>query len=97
MRIHPVFHISLLEPAPRNAKLQTNANVETDENEYEVEQILAIAIAQQYQIDIGQASDIRKGGRDEFEVSLGVEQGAKSHKAQWIALHHGKTNGWFLR
>src|SRR3989440_492878 len=40
MRIHPVFHISLLEPAPRNAKLQTNANVETDENEYEVEQIL---------------------------------------------------------
>jgi len=40
MRIHPVFHISLLEPAPRNAKLQTNANVENDENEYEVEQIL---------------------------------------------------------
>src|SRR5438046_7270922 len=40
MRIHPVFHISLLEPAPRNAKLQTNANVETNENEYEVEQIL---------------------------------------------------------
>src|SRR2546423_1933136 len=40
MRIHPVFHISLLEPAPRNAKLQTNANVETDENEYEVKQIL---------------------------------------------------------
>src|SRR5256886_12448078 len=40
MRIHPVFHISLLELAPRNAKLQTNADVETDENEYEVEQIL---------------------------------------------------------
>ena len=40
MRIHLVFHISLLEPASRNTKLQTNTNIETDKNEHEVEQIL---------------------------------------------------------
>src|SRR5947199_2115865 len=40
MRIHPVFHISLLEPAPKNAKIQTDIEVEPDEGEYEVEEIL---------------------------------------------------------
>ena len=40
MRIHPVFHISLLEPAPKNAKIQTDMEVEPDEGEYEVEEIL---------------------------------------------------------
>ena len=40
MRIHPVFHISLLEPAPKNAKMQTDIEVEPDEGEYEVEEIL---------------------------------------------------------
>src|SRR5438270_6531071 len=39
MRIHSVFHISLLEPAPQNAKLQTQIEIEPDE-EYEVEKIL---------------------------------------------------------
>ena len=42
MRIHPVFHVSLLEPAPKNAKLQTNAEVETDSDEYKAEAILDV-------------------------------------------------------
>jgi RNase H-like domain found in reverse transcriptase/Reverse transcriptase (RNA-dependent DNA polymerase)/Integrase zinc binding domain/Chromo (CHRromatin Organisation MOdifier) domain/Aspartyl protease len=38
MRIHPVFHISLLEPAPASAK---TAQIETEpDNEYEVEKVL---------------------------------------------------------
>ena len=40
MRIQPVFHISLLEPAPKNAKEQTDIEVEPNEGEYEVEEIL---------------------------------------------------------
>jgi hypothetical protein len=39
MRIHPIFHVSLLEPAPDNAKLETNIETEP-EQEYEVEEIL---------------------------------------------------------
>ena len=39
MRIHPVFHISLLEPAPRNAKVQTKIDIVTSD-EYEVKKIL---------------------------------------------------------
>lgn len=41
-KLHPVFHISLLEPAPNNAELATNVEIEEEtEDEYEVEQILA--------------------------------------------------------
>jgi hypothetical protein len=41
-RIHPVFHISLLEPAPTNAKLADNVEIESEDEqeEYEVEKIL---------------------------------------------------------
>ncbi|KAM4064780.1 reverse transcriptase (RNA-dependent DNA polymerase) [Hirsutella rhossiliensis] len=39
MRIHPIFHISLLEPAPRDAKPQDKIEVD-DDQEYEAEQIL---------------------------------------------------------
>lgn len=40
-RIHPVFHVSLLEPAPKNAEIATNVEIEDEtENEYEVEEIL---------------------------------------------------------
>jgi len=39
-RIHPIFHVSLLELAPSNAKIQTTLKVEPDEQEYEVEDIL---------------------------------------------------------
>jgi hypothetical protein len=37
-RLHPVFHVSLLEPASKNIKLTTNVEVE-GESEYEVEAI----------------------------------------------------------
>jgi hypothetical protein len=40
-RIHPNFHVSLLEPAPTNAKLAENVEIEDEgEQEYEVEKIL---------------------------------------------------------
>jgi hypothetical protein len=40
-RIHPVFHISLLEPAPENVKIAENVEIDDEtEQEYEVEQIL---------------------------------------------------------
>lgn len=39
-KIHPVFHISLLEPAPENAEIATNVEIEEEtEDEYEVEAI----------------------------------------------------------
>jgi hypothetical protein len=41
MKIHPIFHISLLEPAPRNARLQERIEVDAPEGEYEVEAILS--------------------------------------------------------
>ena len=31
MKIHPVFHISLLEPAPANAKLEATLEIESDQ------------------------------------------------------------------
>jgi hypothetical protein len=40
MRIHPIFHISLLEPAPHNIKTQQHIETETTESEYEIERIL---------------------------------------------------------
>ena len=41
-RIHPVFHISLLEPADPNTPLQKTFHYEIEEeNEFEVEAILA--------------------------------------------------------
>ena len=44
MRIHPVFHISLLEPAhPKTPiRLPPELHPETQEEEYEVEKILAV-------------------------------------------------------
>jgi hypothetical protein len=39
MRIHPVFHVALLEPAPDSAPLDRQTKVTSDE-EYEVEKIL---------------------------------------------------------
>ena len=35
-----VFHISLLEPAPKNAQLATEAEAEDEEEEWDVEEIL---------------------------------------------------------
>jgi hypothetical protein len=40
-KIHPVFHISLLEPAPKNAIITENMEIDDDtEQEYKVKQIL---------------------------------------------------------
>ena len=38
-RLHPVFHILLLEPAPQNAQTVENIKIK-DNDEYEVERIL---------------------------------------------------------
>lgn len=41
MRIHPTVHVALLEPAPSNAKLETDLEAEQlGQQEYEVEQVL---------------------------------------------------------
>jgi hypothetical protein len=40
MKIHPVFHIALLEPAPDNIPLQEKLAVEPNEEEYEFERIM---------------------------------------------------------
>jgi Chromo (CHRromatin Organisation MOdifier) domain len=41
IRIHPVFHISLLEPAPQDAKqTQIQLSDETQDDVYEVEKVL---------------------------------------------------------
>jgi hypothetical protein len=38
LKIHLVFHISLLEPAPKNATIAENVEIDDDtEQEYEVE------------------------------------------------------------
>ena len=37
--LHPVFHISLLEPAPQNTQTTENIEIESN-NEYKVEKIL---------------------------------------------------------
>jgi hypothetical protein len=37
IRIHPIFHIKLLEPAPANAKIATN--IELKDDKYKVEEI----------------------------------------------------------
>lgn len=40
-KIYPVFHVSLLEPAPENAKIAENIEIKDNtEQEYEVKQIL---------------------------------------------------------
>lgn len=45
MRIHPVFHISLLESAPRNAPLVVpELDPESQDNEYEVDDILDVKL-----------------------------------------------------
>ncbi|KAK6224224.1 reverse transcriptase domain protein [Colletotrichum tabaci] len=40
MKVHPVFHIALLEPAPRGSHTEDCIIVETHEPEYEVERII---------------------------------------------------------
>src|SRR5208337_4514411 len=40
VRLHPIFHISLLEPAPKNTRLSTTEEVDSESEEYEVERIL---------------------------------------------------------
>jgi hypothetical protein len=41
LKLHPVFHISLLELAPKNAKIAENVEIDDDtKQEYEVEKIL---------------------------------------------------------
>ena len=40
MRIHPVFHVSLLEPAPKGVQFEGTVEIDPEEEEYEVENIL---------------------------------------------------------
>jgi hypothetical protein len=39
-RIHSVFHIALLEPAPENTRTKTHIDIKPDTDEYKVEEIL---------------------------------------------------------
>ena len=47
LRIHPTFHASLLEPAPRNASLATEEIEQEGEEEFEVEEVLDSRESQQ--------------------------------------------------
>jgi hypothetical protein len=40
MKIYPVFHISLFEPASDNISIDFQQKAETDRDEYEIEEIL---------------------------------------------------------
>ena len=40
MQIHPVFHVSLLEPAPKGVRFEGTVEIDPEEEEYEVENIL---------------------------------------------------------
>lgn len=40
MRIHPAFRISLLKPAPKNARIDEEVELDYEAQEYEVEQVL---------------------------------------------------------
>ena len=40
MKVHPVFHVSLLEPASDITRLDTTIKAVTEDNEYEVERVL---------------------------------------------------------
>src|SRR5208282_19098 len=40
VRLHPIFHISLLKPTPKNIRLSTNKEIDSESEEYEVERIL---------------------------------------------------------
>src|SRR5208337_1487831 len=40
VRLYPIFHISLLEPAPKNTRLSTTEEVDSESKEYEVKRIL---------------------------------------------------------
>src|SRR5208337_2662517 len=40
VRLYPIFHISLLEPVPKNIRLSTTEEVDSESEEYEVERIL---------------------------------------------------------
>ena len=59
---------------------------------HDVEQILATAIAEQDQIDVGKLPEFGQRGRDQFQIWLGIKEGPESHKPQRIALHYGDTN-----
>ena len=63
---------------------------------HDVEQILAGTAAQQDEIDPLQHANIRKGGRNEFEIRFGIEEGSEAHEPQRVALHHGNTDERFL-
>ena len=39
-KIHPVFHISLLEPTPENAKIAKNIELDEEGTKYKIEKIL---------------------------------------------------------
>src|SRR5208337_3277400 len=40
IRLYPIFYISLLEPVPKNIRLSTTEEIDSELEEYEVEQIL---------------------------------------------------------
>src|ERR1700690_3567139 len=75
-----------------------DAQVRTDgfEAGHDVIEILAVAVAEQDEIDAGKLADVRERGGDQFQISFGIEEGPESYKPQWIALYHGDTNDRFF-
>ena len=40
IRLYPIFHISLLKPIPKNIRLSTTEEIDSESKEYQVERIL---------------------------------------------------------
>ena len=38
-----------------------------------------------------QLAQVGQRGGDQLQIGFGIEEGAESNKAQWIALHYGYT------
>jgi hypothetical protein len=58
---------------------------------HDVVEVLAAAIAEQDQIDVGQLAEIGQRGGDQLQIRFGIKEGPESHEAQRIALHYGDT------
>src|SRR5271166_896643 len=76
-----------------------DAQVGTDgfEAGHNVIEILAVAVAEQDEIDARELPNVGERGGDQFQIRFRIEEGPEAYKAQWIAFNHGDANDRFFR